>query len=221
MAGEEIGGDGMRRVNDLEMEWQAVIFGEPTELKLASGHKGVLIFTIKAHGKAGHSGYPWLGQNANHMLVPALNALQNLELPSSEKYGNTTLNIGQISGGIAANVIAEEAEAKILIRIAAGSPGTIKQLVSEAVKTVNEDLELDFGEGGYGPIDIDSDVDGFETETVNYGTDIPNLKGKHKRYLYGPGSILVAHSDHEHLRASDLLTAVEGYKRLVRSALKS
>ena len=50
---------------------------------------------------------------------------------------------------------------------------------------------------------------------------IPNLKGKHKRYLYGPGSILVAHSDHEHLKAIDLLTAVEGYKRLVRSALKS
>ena len=26
---------------------------------------------------------------------------------------------------------------------------------------------------------------------VNYGTDIPNLQGHHKRYLYGPGSILV------------------------------
>lgn len=50
---------------------------------------------------------------------------------------------------------------------------------------------------------------------------IPNLRGNHKRYLYGPGSILVAHSDHEHLKASHLLTAVEGYKRLVRSALKS
>ena len=70
-------------------------------------------------------------------------------------------------------------------------------------------------------MDIDSDVEGFETMSVNYGTDIPNLKGKHKRYLYGPGSILVAHSDHEHLKASDLLTAVEGYKRLVRSALQS
>ena len=149
-AGEAAGGDGMRRVNDLEMEWQAVIFGEPTDLKLASGHKGVSIVTIKAHGKAGHSGYPWLGQNANQMLVPALNALQNLELPSSEKYGDTTLNIGQLSGGIAANVIAEEAEAKILIRIAAGCPRTVQNLVSEAVKAVNEDLELDFGEGGYG-----------------------------------------------------------------------
>ena len=46
-----------------------------------------------------------------------------------------------------------------------------------------------------------------------------NLEGTHKRYLYGPGSILVAHSDHEHLKASDLLAAVEGYKKLIRSAL--
>ena len=72
-----------------------------------------------------------------------------------------------------------------------------------------------------GPIHIDSDVEGFETIVVNYGTDIPNLQGSHKRYLYGPGSILLAHSDHEHLNASHLLAAVEGYKRLVRSALKS
>lgn len=71
-----------------------------------------------------------------------------------------------------------------------------------------------------GPVYIDSNVEGFETITVNYGTDIPNLNGQHKRFLYGPGSILVAHSDHEHLRASDLLAAVEGYKKLVRS-LKS
>ena len=54
---------------------------------------------------------------------------------------------------------------------------------------------------------------------VNYGTDIPNLRGTHKRYLYGPGSILVAHSDHEHLAAQDLLLAVQGYKTLVLHAL--
>lgn len=93
----------MRRVNDLQLEWKTVIFGEPTELKLASGHKGILIFTVKAHGKAGHSGYPWLGQSANSMLLPALVALQKLELPSSKKYGNSTLNIGQIRGGVAAS----------------------------------------------------------------------------------------------------------------------
>lgn len=55
---------------------------------------------------------------------------------------------------------------------------------------------------------------------MNYGTDIPNLKGDHKRYLYGPGSILMAHSDHEHLKVSDLEAAVKGYKALINHALK-
>ena len=54
---------------------------------------------------------------------------------------------------------------------------------------------------------------------VSYGTDIPSLKGNHKKYLYGPGSILVAHSDHEALNVSDLLEAVSGYQILVREAL--
>lgn len=57
VVGEETGGDGMLAVNDLNMKWETVIFGEPTELKLASGHKGILILNIVAHGKAGHSGY--------------------------------------------------------------------------------------------------------------------------------------------------------------------
>ena len=61
---------------------------------------------------------------------------------------------------------------------------------------------------------------GFEEIVVNYGTDIPNLKGDHKRYLYGPGDILVAHSDHEHLKVSDLTTAVDGYKTLMQECLK-
>jgi len=221
VVGEETGGDGMISVNDLNMEWETVIFGEPTELKLASGHKGILIFTVTAHGKAGHSGYPWLGANANHVLIAALAALQQLKLPSSAKYGNSTLNIGEIQGGVAANVIAETASAKIGIRIADGDPETVKEQILEAVRKVDPDnLTVEFHGGSYGPVYIDSDVDGFDTVTVNYGTDIPNLRGNHKRYLYGPGSILVAHSDHEHLAGGELLSAVGGYKKLILAALK-
>lgn len=59
---------------------------------------------------------------------------------------------------------------------------------------------------------------GFET-IVNYGTDIPNLKGDHARYLYGPGTILVAHGPRENLIVGDLETAVDGYQRLILHAL--
>ena len=160
VVGEEIGGDGMRQANDLGLTWEAAIFGEPTELKLASGHKGALSFTISAKGKAGHSGYPWLSESAISMLIPALAALDNLQLLNSEKYGNTTINIGKMEGGVAANVIAEEASAQIQMRLAAGTAEDAKKAVIDAMAQIDKRLKLDFSSRGYGPVDIDHDVDG-------------------------------------------------------------
>lgn len=235
VVGEEVHGDGMRAANDLDLSPKTIIFGEPTEGKLASGHKGMLGFTMKAIGKAAHSGYPWLGRSANEVLVKALAALMQLgeHLPQSEKYGSTTINIGRIEGGVAANVVAESAKAQVAIRIAAGTPGDIKEKVVKAVKAATKEfklpgekedvVEIEFAGTGYAPVDIDSDVPGFDVFTVNYGTDIPNLdpvKGQ-KRYLYGPGSILVAHSDHEAITVKDLEEAVGGYKKIILHALDS
>lgn len=221
VVGEEIGGDGMRAFSAVpHPAYETVIFGEPTDLKLASGHKGSLAFTVTAKGKSAHSGYPWLGKNANSMLIPALLALDNLQLPFSDKYGDSTLNIGKMVGGEASNVIPESACADIQVRVAAEKPEVSQNLIVNAVEEVDGDLEVHFWSKGYGPVEIDHDVVGFETQTVNYGTDIPWLDGNHKRYLYGPGSILDAHSDHEHLSVEDLEKAVEGYKRLVLAALE-
>ena len=237
VVGEEITGDGMLAINDWGMTWEAVIFGEPTELKLASGHKGITSVKVKAHGKAGHSGYPELGRSANHMIIPALAKLLEVEWPSSEKYGNTTCNIGRVEGGVAQNVIAEEAYALISIRIAADKE-LVETKAREALLGATPDLELEFGVGGYNPVPLDHDVDGefssiynfedpnitltgFDTIVVNYGTDVPHLHGDHKKYLYGPGSILLAHSDHEHISIADLQEAVEGYKKLLLHALKN
>lgn len=219
VVGEEKGGEGMRAANDLGLSWETVIFGEPTELKLASGHKGGMGLTINAKGKAGHSGYPELGKNANSMLVRALSVLDDLELPWSEKFGNNSINIGTIEGGVAANVIAEDASAVLSVRVATESLKEIRDLIEKAVLTASPDVTIDFSYGR-GPVHIDHDVDGFETVVVNYGTDIPSLKGDHKRYLYGPGSILVAHSDHEHVKISELEEAVDGYKVLIEKSLK-
>jgi acetylornithine deacetylase len=153
------------------------------------------------------------------MLIPALYGLINAEWPSSKKYGNTTLNVGEMHGGVAANVLAEEAEAKLLIRIADGQPEDIKKIVQKTLDKTGEKFEVIY-RLGYGPVPIDHDVPDFQTIVVNYGTDIPYLKGNHKRYLYGPGSILEAHSAHEHLRVQDLEEAVEGYRKLVKFSLK-
>jgi acetylornithine deacetylase/succinyl-diaminopimelate desuccinylase-like protein len=56
---------------------------------------------------------------------------------------------------------------------------------------------------------------------ANYGTDVPNLEGEQVNYLYGPGSILVAHGEDEGLLVRDLEEAVEGYKRLITHAVNA
>jgi acetylornithine deacetylase len=231
VVGEEQGGDGMRNFSDWKHRpspnYDIAIFGEPTEAKLVCGHKGMLGFALKATGKAAHSGYPWLGASANDIIVEALGALLELRehLPWSEKYGNTTMNFGRIEGGVAANVVAETASATIATRLAAGTPEFVKGLITNALAKAKAaarqqggDLEIDWASQGYAPVDIDCDLEGFETLTVNYGTDVPLLKGDHKRYLYGPGSIFVAHSDHEALNKIELEEAVLGYRRLILKA---
>lgn len=240
VVGEEIGGDGMKTFSDSALNTQSayhtVIFGEPTEAKLVSGHKGMLGFEVLAHGKAAHSGYPWLGKSAVSAILPALSRVDQLGnipvseggLPSSSKYGPTTLNIGTIRAGVATNVVPAYARADVAVRLAAGMPEEAREIVRRAVedatRDVEADVEVDFSHHNesYGPQDLDTDVDGFDVMPVNYGTDVPNLKVRDgmKRYLYGPGSIFVAHGDNEALTVRDLKDAVSGFKKLIGAALE-
>ncbi|GJC91395.1 C6 zinc finger domain-containing protein [Colletotrichum higginsianum] len=211
VVGEESGGDGMKAANSLNLTWESVVFGEPTENSLVRAHKGVLGFNITADG---------YGRSAIDLLVRALDKLQETALPWTEEFGNTTLNVGLIAGGIAANVIAESAYGRASIRAATEDLEGIKDILNKAVSEVTpEHVELTFTGQGL-PISLDYDVEGFNTTVVNYYTDVPHLNGTHKRYLYGPGTILVAHSAEERITVSDLELAVEGYKRLILESLK-
>ncbi|KAJ6110026.1 hypothetical protein N7486_002261 [Penicillium sp. IBT 16267x] len=209
--GEEKSGTGVKFFSNSELNpdpasYKAIIFGEPTELKLVAGHKGNLGFKIVAKGKAAHSGYPDLGKSAISAILPVLqyvDILQDLHpeeggLLRSEKFNASTLNIGVINGGQAANVLPAYAEAVVSVRLAAGTPDDTREIVQKAVESVtgeDESVFVDFGDrkGGAPPQHLDADVEGFEVITVNYGTDVPSLvvrgEKKVKRYLYGPGTI--------------------------------
>lgn len=240
VVGEEIGGDGMKVFSNSTLNSKSalntVIFGEPTEASLVAGHKGMLGFKVLAHGSAAHSGYPWLGKSAVSAILPALSRIDVLGdipaeeggLPASPKYGPTTLNIGVIRAGVATNVVPSEAWADVAVRLAAGTPAEAREIiqraVEEAVRDVEAEVVLDFVSHGesYPPQDLDVDVDGFNVTTVNYGTDVPNLAVGPgvKRYLYGPGSIFVAHGDNEALTIRQIKEAVVGYKKLIEAALE-
>lgn len=168
VVGEESTGDGMQHFSASRQQkntgFEAVVFGEPTVNKLACGHKGHAACTVTAVGKAGHSGYPWLGKSANEVLVRALVKILDADLGSSDRFGNTTVNVGILAGGVATNVIPDHATAKLALRIAAGDQKTGFELVRGRVediltKTDEGALSIEC-ENGYGPIECNCDVDG-------------------------------------------------------------
>lgn len=228
---EEIGGTGMKAFAKYasNMTFRAGIFGEPTEGKLASGHKGSLRVDLNVTGKAAHSAYPWLGVSAINYLAEAIMALNMLEpaLPSSELLGATTLNAGRIMGGVAGNVVPEHANASIVVRIARSEDDAVEVVkdmmagmlspIASRAKEANATFNVLFANTTYPAPILDTDIEGLEVAPVFYGTDIPSLPQVEKKYLYGTGTIEVAHTDNEGLSQDELIQAAEAYGMILES----
>jgi acetylornithine deacetylase len=187
-----------------------LINGEPTENKLALGSKGALRYEIVARGRMAHSAYPELGESAIEKLLNALDRLRKMALPVDPILGRSTLNIGTIKGGVAPNVIPDEARAEIFIRVV-GDVTELREVVPAATQPdaeANEVLLI--------PAVHLGSLDGFATTVVAYTTDIPAFgKAWGQPFLIGPGTIHVAHTSEERIAKSELTAAVELYKQLV------
>ncbi|MEP6704626.1 MAG: M20/M25/M40 family metallo-hydrolase, partial [Acidobacteriota bacterium] len=207
---EERSSTGARAANEhpLAAKCEYMINGEPTDNDLAIGSKGSFRLKIKTTGKAAHSAYPEIGDSAIEKLLDILEDVRHTKFPDDEFFGETTVNVGTIDGGVALNVIAPKAEAGLLIRL------TTKR---EPIETALENLIR-----GRGEIEVLScsepvrmlPVEGFKQKTVRFTTDIPYLTNWGQPLLLGPGSILVAHTKDEFVLKKDLEEAVSLYKDL-------
>ena len=210
VVGEERNSAGAAAANRRPRGTRYLINGEPTENRLALGTKGALRVEIEATGRAAHSAYPELGESATDKLLEALNRLRTIPLPEDPVLGKTTCNIGILQAGIAPNVIPDHARAELMyrlvgpgepllesIRVAAGNLAAVKKL-----------LEIP-------PVKLSS-MDGLETTVVAFATDIPSLSAWGQPFLIGPGSIHVAHTDHERIAKAELVQATEIYVKMVK-----
>jgi acetylornithine deacetylase len=209
---EELGSNGARAANShpLAAECRFLINGEPTDSKMAAGTKGSLGFRLTSTGRAAHSAYPEQGESAIEKLLDALENIRRCQWPGDEVFGETTCNIGVLRGGARANVIPAEAQADLQIRLAtSGAP--VKRLLEAAI-------------AGRAQIEYFSDHDPvrllaleeFEQCVPRFTTDIPYLSNWGTPLLLGPGSIFVAHTDHEYISKSELTAAVNLYARLAK-----
>jgi acetylornithine deacetylase len=213
VVGEEKGSDGARAANNLGTKSRFLINGEPTESKLASGAKGSLRAIIRTRGREAHSAYPHLGQSAIEPMLELLPTLRKLPLPSDPVLGETTVNIGTIKGGTEANVIPAHAEAEIMFRLVS-DVGPIKKMILDWAKS-RADVEF----GSHIPAQRFATVPGFDTEPVAYTSDIPLLSNWGEPFLFGPGSIHVAHTPDEFIGVDELRASVDDYERLARTLL--
>ena len=218
VVGEETAHDGAHAANDAQPRLaprnRVLINGEPTESVLGTGTKGALRFTLRTTGRACHSAYPQLGQSAIQSLARLVVELESLPLPSDPVLGATTINVGSVTGGVADNVVAPSAEARLMARLV----GPQHEL--EAVLDAWAAGRAAVSYGITVPAVRLGTVPGFRTDVVAFATDIPVLGAWGTPYLYGPGSIHVAHTDDEHIETAELRAAVGAYVRLAESAVR-
>ena len=213
VAGEERDSAGAKVANETPKGSRFLINGEPTDNRLALASKGALRAVFRATGKMAHSAYPELGESAVHKLIEVMARLLRLELPSIEDVGPSTLNIGQIHGGHAPNVIADKAEAQVLVRLVGDSAPVRKALLQAAEGLAEVDFTLEI------PFVRLRAVAGLPTAIMKFTTDIPQLSHWGEPLLLGPGSIHVAHTPEERLAKQELLEAVDLYVKVARKLL--
>jgi acetylornithine deacetylase len=208
VVGEERDSAGAQVANQQPRGSKFLINGEPTDNRLALASKGALRVELRAKGRMAHSAYPELGESAIDKLVEALHDVLAMPLPVEPEIGPSTVNIGLIEGGRAPNVIADKAEAHLLIRLV-GPSEVVKQSVLKAVAgraDVSFSLDLPFVRM--------RKVGDLPTMVAKFTTDIPSLTEWGEPFLLGPGSIHVAHTPDEKIAKKELLEAVDLYYNL-------
>jgi acetylornithine deacetylase len=94
----------------------AVIVGEPTNMEVVHGHKGITSYYVTVTGHEAHSSLTHLGLSANMAAIELMGILADLAAKLEREADpaspflpkHATLTIGQINGGTAVNILARE-----------------------------------------------------------------------------------------------------------------
>ena len=236
LVGEETGSYGAKAFREQHPGAEWVVVGEPTDNCMASAAKGTKSFEVTFTGEAFHSGYPQFGISAVELFNDFVNALRSIRFPQDETLGETTWNIGKLSSDNPQNILSDRLTCRVYFRTTFESD----EMVCNVMKNMaGVDAKLRFGRprvqdgsdvvakdvapwqkamsvkafGGDCPSRFEV-LEGFESKPVAFGSDAPQLTNFSRKILCGPGSILVAHRDDEHILLKDIETAVANYIRI-------
>jgi acetylornithine deacetylase len=234
---EEVGCRGARfLLQQQALRARYAIVGEPTSLQPASAGKGYCLAKIQVMGKAAHSSFPEAGRSA---IFAAARLLREIEALAEEMTAHrneafsppwTTLNVGEIHGGTAKNIVPPSCSMLLEWRPIPGQDptlvldrlhGIIGRLAAEdaAFAAEVETLRMDegFATDAESPV-IRAVLAGPDSRcgSVAFGTEAPWMtKMGAEAVVIGPGSILTAHSPRECVPTAEL----EECTRLLRNAI--
>lgn len=182
------------------------ILGEPSNGQVEGGCNGTLRAEIRATGLRAHSARSWVGENAIHKLAPALERLAAYEAETIEVDGlayREGLNAVGISGGVAGNVIPDEAVLTVNYRFA---PSRSVAEASELVHALFPEYDVtvvDASEGARPGLDAPLaqqfvQAVGAEARPKYGWTDVARFSALGIPAVnFGPGDPLKAHADDE------------------------
>jgi len=166
-----------------------VIVMEATRFEVYTSQRGVIDFRLQAKGIQKHSSLiEEIDENAFHRLVDVISYLIH------KKW--TAFNVGLMAGGVAVNIVAGHAEARISVR-----PETLE----EYHRILRELKELDKTKSvrvrvlcGIKPFESRLGIKGKRKKAFTEMAFFPNS------LLFGGGDLDIAHSANENIKRSDL-----------------
>jgi succinyl-diaminopimelate desuccinylase len=200
------------------------ILGEPSNGEVEGGCNGTLRADIRTRGLRAHSARAWMGENAIHALAPVLGILASYQPESIDVDGlvyREGLNAVGISGGVAGNVIPDEAVVHVNYRFA---PSRDAAEASAVVADLFADFEVeivDLAEGARPGLDdplVQAFVAAVGAEAKpKYGwTDVARFSALGIPAVnFGPGDPMLAHADDERIPVAE----IDGYERRLRAWL--
>lgn len=227
-----------RRPSDLVLP-RRVVIGEPTNFTAVRLHKGHLQLQLTIAGKAAHSGFPQSGVNAIEPMGRAITALSELRgqleteaTEHSRHFGAVpfvTLNVAQIDGGSATNVVPDRCALNIGLRLMPGMDADtmvarVRESVAQALPkqpfdlvVVNESPPMLLPEDNDWYRAVCSGVGQTETASVYFATDAGWLsRADFDCVILGPGNMDTAHKPNEWIPAGDLERGAKLLSHLVR-----
>ncbi|NLF63648.1 MAG: M20 family metallopeptidase, partial [Chloroflexi bacterium] len=144
---EEVGGAGMvhwKETRDYEVG--LLLLGEPSSNDLALGHRGMMQFWVRFHGRSVHASVPERGSNPNYALATFLQRLQAAQarLGDHPLLGRTTVAPTVVEVDTRShNVTPAWSQVVLDFRTATESPASLAAFVHEVAGELPHSIEID------------------------------------------------------------------------------